>query len=500
MRIMKKVILNLLFACSVLCFLSCKETEIDDSNSVRTPIEKRFVEVTYKFNKYQNKTEISFSEMQEDLDTFIYLLETAYIGYEDALERGLDTNVQRQKILAYFENQQNIQIQDFMDALYDNFKDYIQDNHASIWYRNNDDWRSFIQEGYLYFSDIYVQKRSEKYYVFESNLPEIKTGTLYNSDIEYLMLYPAKGNDVYRIGCVSAGNIESIKLKFDNNIYELPLYLCSEAKGNETFSYFEVALDKSIYIKFNRCSFSNDNERELLHQFAESYKNCMDKDFVIIDVRGNYGGDDYYLNNFLAGLYNPNTGNIQFGLSEKWLYSPASIKSLKNIIKYLADDRNPQIKQMNEQLSAYEKQIKNNPQKIIVNKVDSEKSELGIPEFKGKLIILTDKVSASAGEDCIPFASALFAKTGQFIQVGQNTSGAQLYGNVCSYILKNSGIQVNLSMTDFSSIPNLTSSFHGEGYGYYPDYWTTNEDMNDTIFTITNDKEMYEVLKNTFKD
>lgn len=499
MRIMKKVILNLLFACSLFCFLSCKGTVIDDGNVVSIPIEKKSVDILYSSQNYQDKTEITFSEMQADLDTFIYLLETAYIGYEDSLNRGLDTNVQRQKILAYFENQQIIQIQDFMNVLYDSFKDYIQDVHASIWYHNNSDWRNFIQKGNLYFSDIYVQKVSEKYYVFESNLPEIKKGAQYNSDTEYLMLYPMKGKNVYRIGCVTIKNIESIELDFDNQLYDLPVQFCSAAKGNETFSYFEVALDKSIYIKYNRCSFDNDDELESLHKFSESYTNCIDKDFVILDVRGNYGGDDYYLINFLCGLYNLNVSDFNFGLSEKWLYSPATIQSLQTIIPYLTDVNNPQIKKMLEELSMYEKKMKKKPQKIIVDK-DIKKSELDIPEFKGKLIILTDKVSASSGEDCLAYANGLFGKTGQFIQIGQNTSGAQMYGNVCEYVLGNSGIQVNLSMTDFSSIPNLTSNFHGEGFGYYPDYWSTNEDMNETIFAITNDKEMYEVLKNTFKD
>ncbi len=493
---MNKSILSLLFACSLFCFSACKQGKVDDTITVSIPVEEKSVDIIFDSQKYQDKTEITFAEMQEDLETFIYLIETAYIGYDDALERGLDTNVQRQKILASFENHEIIRIQDFMNVLYESFKDYVQDVHASINYWNYDYTRSFIQKGYVYFSDIYVQKLTEKYYVFESNLPDVKIGAQYNSGSENLMLYPAKGNDVYRIGCVSVEDIKSIKLDFDNFSCNLPVHKCSNAKGNENFACFELAFDKSTYIKYNRCSYNNDAELEAMHKFAESYKNCMDKDFVILDVRGNYGGDDYYLIHFLCGLYDLNEGEINFGLDEKWLYSPATIKSLKTLIPYETDVNNPTIQNMLEELAEYEKKMNKKSQKITVDKKASEKSNFDIPKFKGKLILLTDKVSASSGEDCIAYANALFAKTGQFIQVGQNTSGAQLYGNVCSYILKNSGLQVNLSMTDFSSIPNLTSSFHGEGYGYYPDYWTTNEDMNDTLFAVTKDKELYEYLKN----
>ena len=51
--------------------------------------------------------------MQEDLETFIYIIETAYAGYEDALARGMDTNILRQKILNHFEGQDVINIEDF---------------------------------------------------------------------------------------------------------------------------------------------------------------------------------------------------------------------------------------------------------------------------------------------------------------------------------------------------------------------------------------------------
>ena len=51
--------------------------------------------------------------MQEDLETFIYIIETAYAGYEDALARGMDTNILRQKILNDFEGQDVINIEDF---------------------------------------------------------------------------------------------------------------------------------------------------------------------------------------------------------------------------------------------------------------------------------------------------------------------------------------------------------------------------------------------------
>ena len=298
-------------------------------------------------------------------------------------------------------------------------------------------------------------------------------------------------------GCVSEKDPDGLRLEFDKQFYDIPVQMCQEAKGNEQFSYLVLETEKSIYIKLNRCTFDNDKELKALQQFAESYKSCMNKDFVIVDVRGNYGGDDSYNLHFLCGLYNSNKKNVDFGTGTRWLYSAANIKSMKTILPYYVDVKNPQIKKMLKELSAYEKQIQKTPQKIFVNK-DSQKTPWVEPEFKGKLIFLTDKVAASSGEDSIAYGTALFGKTGQIIQIGQNTSGAQLYGNLCEYVLEKSGIQVRFSMTDFSAVSKLAKNFHGEGFGYFPDYWSSNEDINDAIFAVTGDKQMHEVLNNIF--
>lgn len=77
--------------------------------------------VYYDWDKYQKIDEISFEEMQEDLETFIYIIETAYAGYEDALARGMDTNILRQKILNHFEGQDVINIEDFAKKIVRDF-------------------------------------------------------------------------------------------------------------------------------------------------------------------------------------------------------------------------------------------------------------------------------------------------------------------------------------------------------------------------------------------
>lgn len=50
-------------------------------------------------------------------------------------------------------------------------------------------------------------------------------------------------------------------------------------------------------------------------------------------------------------------------------------------------------------------------------------------------------------------------------------------------------------MTDFSERVKKASSFKGEGNGFLPDYWSLSEDLNDAIYNVLQDKEVYELLK-----
>lgn len=112
------------------------------------------------------------------------------------------------------------------------------------------------------------------------------------------------------------------------------------------------------------------------------------------------------------------------------------------------------------------------------------------PVFKGKLIILSGKNTCSSSEDAIFEAKAIFSKTNQFIQVGENSAGCTAYGNVYCYQLINSGIAVHVP--SFKSDNSIECP---EGVGLIPDYWSTNKDILKTIEFITNDKELSEKLK-----
>lgn len=85
---MNKKLLTFISAGLVFLSLSCKAKE-SEKNIISIPIENR--KIPYKYEtKFKYKTELTFQEMMEDLDSYIYLLESSYAGYEDALSRGMN--------------------------------------------------------------------------------------------------------------------------------------------------------------------------------------------------------------------------------------------------------------------------------------------------------------------------------------------------------------------------------------------------------------------------
>ena len=122
-------------------------------------------------------------------------------------------------------------------------------------------------------------------------------------------------------------------------------------------------------------------------------------------------------------------------------------------------------------------------------------TEFPKPDFQGNVYILINCRTASAAE--LGTGMAFYLKNqGINVQlVGENSMGAVKYVGMLNYTLPNSGIWMNMGsnygLADiFAEIPQ----FMGEGKGFYPDYWTTNETILPTLVNITGDKALLEAL------
>ena len=136
--------------------------------------------------------------------------------------------------------------------------------------------------------------------------------------------------------------------------------------------------------------------------------------------------------------------------------------------------------------------FKTEPKKITRKMVDTSSDDIGECNFTGKLIIIADRNSASSSEDTIQLAKRLFGK--DCYLVGEISNGCHAYGGVYTYQLPNGSLAVRLSNVKYDFILN-SKVINIEGVGFTPDYWSTNEDLLETLVAITGDKSLRKVLQ-----
>ena len=87
---------------------------------------------------------------------------------------------------------------------------------------------------------------------------------------------------------------------------------------------------------------SNEEEKLKLQDFSNSAEQCKNKDFIILDIRGNYGGADLYSLKFFSDLYFNNKNKSEKFLKNykgyvREVYSLASVQSSIYSLKKYCD-------------------------------------------------------------------------------------------------------------------------------------------------------------------
>ncbi len=441
-------------------------------------------------SKYAEIEEMSFEQMENDLEEFCYILENCYAGLEAAKSKGLNIEKEKKTVISSFNLNSVVKVSDFAEILYKKFSPYISDTHFTI---NSSNKNSSVHFRFItnlnnYFSNLYVIKQDGKIYVHESPDKSIKTGSLVQLEniADYLFEYPSKGKNIYRVGILSEKNQSEIIIKINDKEVVLPV--CRELSKNEGFSFKIKECNKAIWIRYNRCHYNNEEEKEQIHDFSNSADKCINKDVIILDIRGNHGGDDGYSLKFYSDLYFNNKKKSEkflckYRAPEKWIYSLASIKASIYAFNRFCDLSVQSNRELLDKFIKIEKKLTRKPQLLLESVLES-KFNFTKPAYKGKIIILTDKEVASSGESILEQAYLFFKKKNQVIQIGTNTAGCASFGNILSYHLSNSGLQVSCGFTDFSENVTKSKKFKGEGKGYFPDYWCSAKDLNKTIEAV----------------
>ncbi len=498
--------------------------------------------------KPKNKTVLTEKEYQKDLKYLEYYLSSVYVGYDDLVQNGFDLQAVMEKIKKDCEKEKRGKVYDsstlsnaVMKHVIQNF--CIEDNHFCIV-----DSRARGQYS-IYFTDIYVKPEKSgdttRYVVVKNErekLPEkimknyekfplanVKPGQIFEGSEKMLFEWFEGKEKIYRIGVLTKEmNLNNVSLSFDGKKVSVPVFENNRLSEAGKMQGMRETKD-TLYLSFVDFVFqgntvAGNNEFEKLCKNAK--EKSKNKKHVIIDLRSNGGGDgcrpamvlsnilynqqEAFSNDFLNFVTNLTNAdykqmsptyaqiNLYYGIKNK-MESIKKLKFRKYAKKYdFVEYRKDFIKKSYDKLSKYEfAEIIYPYSKLVpIPYPKTKTTELPEVNYTGDIYILTDRHSASASEYTIAMVHEMTKNTSVKIHhIGENSAGAVFYTDPCSLVLPYSGIWLYLPTCKNESPAFNHPDFHGEGYGWFPEYWVTHYNLLNTLCNLIDDPELETALQ-----
>ncbi|WP_443660226.1 S41 family peptidase [Clostridium algidicarnis] len=423
---------------------------------------------TDSFLNDNNLIELDKNDAISDVNFLFNLLKYSYAGYSyfggDITFENAKENIIKSINSHPAENINSSQLENILDI---NTK-FIQDGHFSI--NNNSPLNH-----YLYYSNesICVNKSKNGYYIIENGerlyIKSINDSYDFNN---YLKLsINSKGYPCYHIGILdNSNNPSKIKVIFQSQSKEVIKHIdlkkgnpkvCSDDKLN-----YKYSKRNDVPIITMRKMYDTDVNDKSTKLFAESAISLKDEPVMILDIRGNSGGQDIapitWFENF--------TGEIPQIES----YSLQLCSLINNYIARLA------MKNIDYEILPAElkKEYDEEMQKANVefNTWYASKTEEKRHKNNTIIFVLIDNKVASSGESFINYLKTLE----NVILVGTNTSGVYISNVYTRSQLSSSHININFGNTI------ILNKYCEEGKGFQPDIWIDNEDSLDRVLKLIN--------------
>lgn len=472
----------------ILVFSGCKEKPyVNDRN--------------YNYDKIKEKQILTQEELDEDLDALSHLIPHAYVAYEKSVKKGFKLNSFIRDVKKNCCKTQNGSYSDIslLISISTTAAKHFPYEDSHFYLGKNINWEWVFKQHFVLFSDVYFKKEGNDYFVFSSGNEGIAAGKKYCGKSKNLFKVITRDGELYRFGVFSDENRESIELKLEDGTVKVNVPGRTMLTAQPDTS--RIAENENIlYIKCSDWMFGISYESDAMTQARKKYDeiktaalNASNKDYVILDLRGNPGGSGGYVEDFLNNLY--------FGNDPKLIgpYTNNLKKANKRTVTLTSSEIVYSGYRTNALSQAYNPKYDKDLYAPVYKGLDEEKVKEfpayeGEKKFKGKVIIISNILSASASEQCIAIASLI--DKDNLILVGENTHGCISYGGVSGYYLPNSGIAVYLSNTDYSKTALFAQNekWAGETYGFMPDYWATDEMLLETLECLTGNNNLAQFI------
>lgn len=501
--------------------------------------------------KPKNINNLTEVEVKQDLEYVKYYFENVYVGYQFLQENGYDIDSICNEVYDKYvkEKGKNFKIDrgtfsnDLTKALFKDFS--ITDMHISI------DGKSANSRKVIFFSDIYLREKNvngeKKYFVYKNEIEpipedimksskrlppaEVKIGQEYTGPVSNLYKCYDGDEIVYRYAVYTDKKISKSYINVERkNVWApvLPSINISKAKMQGF-----VETEKTLYFGISAFSFGiyggNNAEfgkRELQNLCDTVKEKSVGKENVIVDLRNN-GGGSTFMRDAIFGNLLYNQREVDNDLLDKLsligmnkeisLFSPSFAKGRRmyfweSIIQKWKEKKFDEYTEEYEFETVQENERKYWNKKYLLlsfldlfyhqrkniehNNVDVTEMSVPEPDFKGNIIFLTNKNSAS----CSEYSLALLREFENFdginvYHIGENTCGAVSFINPHTVVLPNSGIWCYLPNAYNDSDAFKHSKYHGESEGWHPDFWCSSFQILNVLTNLLEDDELSTALQ-----
>ncbi len=391
-------------------------------------------------------------QMKEDISVLEYILCNIYSGKDFLKKRGIivsdKLNAAKLKIDAVsFMNKV-----DFFNLLCSALSE-IEDDHLVFTLPHFDQSHHFCTHNTVYFADLVLQKNGDKYIVVTSNDSSIKCGDIIESEED--RLYATVGSQ-FLYGVFSKKNIQTTTCICNGKETKINVFSIPVQKSSSDMWSYSKHQDIDIVTIHRFTSFNEAEEQEMNNLISLGSK-LKESKKIILDLRGNYGGNSQYVQRFIENL----NGSAVLNLNYAKLNTQGS--RLAEISLYANDLLN---------YEDIKKEILSDP---VSRWQCSEIQPIQDAQYKNELILLTDRRTASSAEIMI---KCVKDNIPQSIVIGENTSGTMNTGDIRYFYLPNSMIFLDIPTAIFAGIIN-------EGTGFIPDYWSKDDAMQSAINYLT---------------
>lgn len=437
-------------------------------------------------------------DLDEDLAALKYIICSSYAGYEMAVENGFDIDASiaeiKSEALKNLDHLGMIDTQKYQDKIFEvlNRDMKLNDMHFSV---SGFGTSTNHVAKKLLFTDVYFEKNEEGYVVCQSDDDRISLGAKFTGPEKNL--YEAFLGDklAYRYAVMANPSSQRLTISLDGEQYPVTVLKPKKDEGfkyrNNNASFIET--DSCIYAGLQSFSMDDVNGYYLFQEMCKKISAADPEKTFILDLRQNGGGDTNLSCQLAASVY--------FNRETSEAHMPCYDFLKKEFLKFKifadSDIVKIQKKLYEEQVKIYEERYGNDGYKKDRNRTEEnvdikEYFEKEAEEHK-KVFILIDEGSASASEYAIGLMYLI--PGAEITLIGNRTCGAVEYVGMRTYPLSKSGLRIYAG--NFSGAPPCISQhekFHGEGEGFWPDYWVDNKNMLNTLIQLTGDTTLEEKL------